>query len=190
MSIIQLAGTSGSGKSHCMRSAIDWLKSNLNGPVLVEEREKLLGYLYHQTGQLDKDVFVVGRYDSPTGGCDTIKEISQVYSLIEQQWESRRHVLYEGLFVMNMTRGPQLAAKVGKELNILQLTTPLSVCIKSIDLRRAERDKPALGNLKNTEGNYKRAVNYCGIMRDAGAKVYKVTRSQAFPKMLELLGAK
>lgn len=173
-----------------MRLTIDWLKSHLHGPVLVEERDKLLGYLYHNAGQLDKDVFVVGRYDSPTGGCDTIKEISQVYELLQQQYEARRHVLYEGLFVMNMTRGPQLAAKVGKGLNILQLTTPLSVCIKSIDLRRAERGSPALENLKNTEGNYKRATNYCGIMRDAGARVYKVTRSQALPKLLELLGAK
>lgn len=186
--IINVAGTSGAGKSHLMRNILAALGGSMHGPVLLEERDRIIGYLFHATKPQQRDVFVIGAYNAPTGGCDTIKEISKVFDLILQHHNSGHHVLYEGLFVMNMTRGPQLAQEVGKDLCILKLTTPLSACIASINKRRAERGEGPLEDRTNTKGNYRRAENYCAKMRDAGARVFKVTRVEAPAQLMKLLG--
>ncbi len=187
MTIITIAGTSGSGKSHLMRLFLVWAKKH--GTVtekFVEGRAAPIGYFID--GVTDRSIYVVGGYDVPTGGCDTIHNIAQVFGMIEEQHTQKRHVLYEGLFVMNMTRGPQLAAELGQELCVLQLTTPFATCVTSIDARRAERGQGKLETKKNTEDNYRRATNYCAKMRDAGARVIKVSRVEALPTLLELLG--
>jgi len=93
------------------------------------------------------------------------------------------------LFVMNMTRGPQLLEEQGVDFAVLQLTTPMATCIASINDRRAERGEGALENKKNTQDNYRRATNYCAAMRESGARVFKVSRDEALPKLLELLRA-
>lgn len=187
--LISIAGTSGSGKSHLMRSFLDWAKKH--GTVkekFIEGREAPIGYLVTSLPSKSRPLYIVGSYRTPTGGCDTIHDVSGLFQIVKEKYEEGCHVLYEGLFVMNMTRGPQLAAEVGRELCILQLTTPLATCMASINSRRAERGKGALENKENTVGNYKRAENYCAKMRDAGARVFKITRNEGLPKILELLG--
>lgn len=186
--LVNIAGTSGSGKSTLMRSFLDWSRKH----GIVEDgyffnEEKPCGYSIEIEG-LKSIVFVVGLYNTPTGGCDTIHDVSELFYKIKTLHEEGCHVLYEGLFVMNMTRGPQLATEVGRDLCILQLTTPLATCMASINARRAEKGKGALENKENTVGNYKRATNYCAVMRDAGARVFRVSRDEGLDKILELLG--
>ena len=101
------------------------------------------------------------------------------------------HVVFEGLFAMNQTRGPALAAELYREITVLLLTTPLAICYASINERRA---KGGLGELPktryhNTENNYVRARNYTSRMREAGARVKRISREQAFPLLLELIEA-
>ena len=184
--LVTIAGTSGSGKSHLMRSFLDWAKKQ--GAIeekFIEGREAPIGYSIYI--EAVKPIYVVGSYRTPTGGCDTIHDVSELFEAVRTAHDAGYNVLYEGLFVMNMTRGPQLAAEVGRELCILQLTTPLATCMASINFRRAERGKGALENKQNTVGNYKRATNYCAVMRDAGARVFKVSREEGLDKILELL---
>lgn len=176
--IIQVAGTSGSGKSHLFRAFLDYARQD----GIVSEQEN--GYLIKLGKQL---IFVLGKYNVPTGGCDTIHDIPSIYSEIVHLAEIGTNVLYEGLFVMNQTRGPQLAERFGRNVVVLQLTTPLATCFASINARRAERGKDELATRKNTEDNYRRATNYCAKMRDSGARVFKVSRDEALPKLLELL---
>lgn len=178
-----------------MRSFLEWARKN--GPEEVQYLSDLsfpkghcntpIGYLFGLKKKLKHNVFVVGAYESPTGGCDTIHDVAQVFALVKNMSAQGVHVLYEGLFVMNMTRGPQLIGDVDTPLYVLQLTTPLATCIASIDIRRAEKGKGKLETKANTNDNYRRATNYCSKMRDAGAKVIKVSRDEALPKLLELL---
>jgi len=165
-----------------MRAFLDWAGSE-HGCC-----QKDGGYLagLSQGGE----AFVVGKYDVPTGGCDTIHDVKALYETIYNLQSTHNHVLFEGLFVMNMTRGPQLAEELGKNLVLLQLTTPLATCIASINSRRAEKGKGLLENKANTQDNYRRATNYCAKMRDAGARVIKVSREEGLGKILELLGEK
>lgn len=184
--ILTIAGTSGSGKSHLMRSFIAWAERNATKEEeFVEGRTAPLGYSFDLQ---DQNIFVVGAYEVPTGGCDGFSSVSEVFDLVQRKHEEGFTVLYEGLFVMNMTRGPKLAAQYGKDLVVLQLSTPFAVCKTSVNSRRAEKGTPALENLTNMEGNYRRATNYCSAMRDAGARVLRVSRDEALDKMLKVLG--
>ena len=186
MTIITIAGTSGSGKSYVVRKFLDWAREN--GRVteeFIEGRTSPLAYTVSLKGKAP--VYVLGSYEVPTGGCDTIHDIESIFASVKKNYRNC-HVIYEGLFVMNMTRGPKLVLEVGKtRLCVLQLTTPLATCLASIDSRRAEKGKDKLETKTNTVDNYRRATNYCSKMRDAGARVFKVSRDEALPKMLELL---
>jgi len=188
--IITVAGTSGAGKSYLMRSFLAWARKNGTEEVQhVDGREAPIGYLFDLKKKLKHNVFIPGHYEAPTGGCDTIHDVEQVFELVKNMSAQGVHVLYEGLFVMNMTRGPRLVQELDVPFYVLQLTTPLAACIASIDERRAERGEGKLQTKTNTVGNYGRATNYCAKMRDAGARVVKVDRQAALPKLLELLGA-
>lgn len=185
--IIQITGTSGSGKSHLMRSFLAYSKDEASvEEVFIPGREVPIGYLIEP--QDVSPIFVPGSYKTPTGGCDTIRDIQQVYALVEKYVAMKRHVVFEGLFCMNQTRGPQLAAEHGKKYVVLQLSTTLATCLASINSRRAERGEGELANKKNTTDNYKRAENFCARMREAGARVIRVTRDDGLEKMLEVLG--
>lgn len=166
-----------------MRAFLDWARKRGIVQFLDEEVP-----VYSIT--LGKTfVCVLGKYEVPTGGCDTIHNIELIYETLKLMQESHDHVLFEGLFVMNQTRGPQLAEEFGKKLVVLQLATPLATCISSINARRSARGEGALEKKDNTQDNYRRALNYCSKMRDAGARVIKVDREAALDKVLELLGA-
>lgn len=186
MQVIQIAGTSGSGKSHLMRSFMDtlaqkapWLEEHAQGRV------RPIGYTWR--GPSGVRLFVPGAYDSPTGGCDTIKDVTQVFSLVRERYQEGFDVVFEGLFCMNQTRAPQLVASVDHNYHVLYLTTPLATCMASIDSRRAERGVGKLEKKDNTVGNYKRARNFCLSMREAGAKVHKVSRDEGLDKLQEIL---
>lgn len=182
--VLQITGTSGSGKSHLMRSFLDYARKHLDvEEVSIEGRSTPIGYLIRPSYK--DPIFVPGAYTSPTGGCDTIRDVSQVYGVIKDQLERGRRLAYEGLFCMNMTRGPQLAEELGKKFLVLQLTTPLATCMASINARRAERGAGELANKHNTNDNYRRATNYCASMREAGARVQRITRDEGLDVMLE-----
>lgn len=188
--IIQIAGTGGSGKSRLMRAFIGWAKerSGQMSTCYLEGRNVPVGYDLTGVRGVAKGIHIIGAYQNwDTGGCDTIKNLPLLMSLIREAHAQGKHVLYEGLFVMNMTRGPVLAQEVGRELAILQLTTPLTTCIAGINSRREARGEGRLLAKHNTQGNFIRAQNYCAVMAGAGARVFRITRSNGLDYMLDLL---
>ena len=192
--IINVAGTSGSGKTHLIRGFLAWAgKRGIVKPCFTEERKSPIGYdiiLPRKQRPVKFVPHVVGAYeDVDSAGCDTFRDVVWIFDHIRKQHEAGRDVIYEGLFMMNMTRGPQLAAEFGEELCVLQLAVPLSVCLASINARREARGEGPLRNKENTVGNYKRAENYCVKMRGAGARVIRVKREEALPALLEVLGS-
>lgn len=136
--------------------------------------------------ELRRPAALLGHYENPTGGCDTIKPLEKAFELVYALGEEH-NVLYEGLFCMNHTRGAELAETFGDAMVVLQLTTSLEQCMQSINDRRAARGVGALENKKNTEGNYRRCQRYCSTMHDAGARVIKVSRKDALDALLDLL---
>jgi len=179
---INIAGTNGSGKSHLMRDVFGL--AGRSQEVMVGD--ELVGYQLTLPGTL-YPVYVVGSYKSPTGGADTIKPLTLVFDAVRERLALHHHVLYEGSFVMNQTKGPELAAELNRKLTVVLLTTPLATCINSVNQRRRERGEGKLTNTAHIESNFKRAHSYAGKMQAAGARLVRVTRSEALPKLLGLL---
>ena len=182
--IIHVAGTSGAGKSWVVRQVM--AQSPTPEKAWAEGRTAPLGY-YLDLG-VGRKVFVVGAYEAPTGGCDTIKDVNRVYNLVqEEHGAGGNHVLYEGLFVMNHTRGLALARAVAPHLVTIQLTTPLEECFERIAARRALQGRTEPVARANTEGNFTRCLNYCSKLRQAGHRVVKSTSAEAPERILGLL---
>jgi thymidylate kinase len=185
--IINIAGTSGSGKSTLVRAFIDWAeKYGVVKPCYIDDRKEPIGYdvfLKHS-----KTIHLVGAYeDADTAGCDTIRDVVWIYDYIRRKHDAGSHVVYEGLFMMNMTRGPQLAAETNS-VYVIRLSDPLAVCIASINKRRKARGEGPLLKKENTESNFKRSESYCDKMRRAGARVTSVKRAMALIHLVNLLG--
>lgn len=156
--IIQLRGTSGSGKSTAMRRIMEQLIAPYQpgwSPIYQPGRKQPL---YYSMG----GVVVLGHYESPCGGCDTIGSARQVYELITTLLEANPGlvVLAEGLLLSEDTKwSSQLP-----DLRVLFLSTEVDECIRRIYQRRSEagNDKPL------SENNTRRRV---GVIERARIKL-------------------
>lgn len=185
--IINIAGTSGSGKSYLMRGFMDWAQHRATIiPERVPGRRSPIGYRI-EWDHPAPPAYVIGAYDSPTGGCDTIRDVVKLFDHIRAHHNKQEDVLYEGLFVMNMQRGPALAEMLGRNMLVIHLTTPYATCLEAINERRAERGVARLLTTQNTKGNFVRAANYCSRMRAAGAHVIVTTREAALTTLTGVL---
>lgn len=184
--IVNIAGTSGSGKSHLVRSFLNWAREKHGRHAVTNMAE---GYkVVWGKGEERRWVYVVGLYARPTGGCDALPPPAErAFDIVDSYHSQGWDVLYEGLFVMNQTRGPQMAEKWGNDFCVIQLTTPLSLCFDSIDERRAKRGAAALTKRANTRQNFKRAQNYCAKIVEAGGKVIPTEREAGLDALLKVL---
>jgi hypothetical protein len=179
---INIAGTNGSGKSHLM---YDLFQRTVKTQA-VTIRGEIIGYEICLP-KVETLVYVVGCYRAATGGADTIKPLSLVFAAIEERLCMGQHVIYEGSFVMNQTKGPELAAELTDRLTVMLLTTPLATCKQSVNERRALRGAGKLPNTEHIESNFKRAHSYAAKMQAAGARLVRVSRAEALPKLMGLL---
>ena len=171
--IIQVAGTNGSGKSTVVQQVLASATEQLGSAVRLLGVQELVG--------------VVGDYgQAPSGGCDGLKP-DEAYHRVAAAAQKFDHVLFEGIFVMNQTRGPLLLQELGLPWTVVLLMTTMGTCLSSINQRRAVRAAGDLRNLRNVENNYKRAQNYTARMRDVGARVIRVSREAAPARILAVL---
>lgn len=140
MSVIQIRGTSGSGKTTVMRDIMDaWCYRWT--PVYRQGRRKPLYYL-----DSEQSVVVLGHYeDTACGGCDTIGSARVVTELVEYVLDLHKpaHVLCEGLL---LSEDVKWAKYLNAGLTVVKpifLTTPLEQCLRQIEGRRK-----AAGNAK------------------------------------------
>lgn len=133
--IIQVRGTSGSGKSWVVRQVMAslgrWYASHVPG------RRRPLYYLTNACPGL----VIPGHYETPTGGCDTIGSARQVYDLITSLWGGRGgrcvRVLCEGLLLSEDTKWTLQLVEDGWDVRCLFLNTPLNICLSNVNARRA-----------------------------------------------------
>jgi hypothetical protein len=134
--IIQIRGTSGSGKSTAVRKVLD----ALGGPTDVVWRPAARPGrkvpLYYRVGGLA----VLGHYETPCGGCDTVGSARAVYELIRSLPPDVTHVLCEGLLLSEDVKWTSQLENV----RVIFLDTPPAKCLEYVRRRRAEagNDKP------------------------------------------------
>lgn len=137
--IIQIRGTSGSGKSTAMRAVMDRIGGPWK-PVKVDGRKRPL---YYQLAKASPRILILGHYESACGGCDTIGSAAKVYDLTRELTRLTRPpfvILQEGLLLSEDVKWTLQMPDV----HTLFLTTPLDRCLSQIKGRRAEagNDKP------------------------------------------------
>lgn len=162
--IIQLRGTSGSGKSTAMRETMKRIEKDTGRPFSPQfrvGRKKPLLYSHSPSY-----VCVLGHYESPCGGCDTIGSARAVYDLIHEVREGNGGVpiLCEGLLLSEDAKWTKTLKEEGEDVRVLFLVTSLEECLRRIKGRRE-----SVGNAK--ELNPSNTSNRIGVIDRARRKL-------------------
>lgn len=183
--IINIRGTSGSGKSHLVRSVMSNCLNRV--AVFVEGRKRPLYYTMQQPN--GKTLAVIGHYETPCGGCDTIPSMDRIYDTVKYCDDKGWDVLYEGLLI---SAEVNRAVELGKLVNlvVIELKLPLQECIDSVNARRWAKnpDKPGV-NPKNTEAKWKQTSRSIERIGDAGVECHTLNRTDAFKAITRVLWA-
>lgn len=132
--IIEVRGTSGSGKTTIVKGFLDRAKNVKE--IFVPKRRKPLYYSCELYG---KRTAVMGHYESACGGCDSIGSAPETYRAIESVKNKFDVVLSEGLL---WSEDVIWTERFGKEnVKVLFLTTSEEECIRRVYNRRKEAGK-------------------------------------------------
>lgn len=191
--VVNIRGTSGSGKTTVVRKVME----NFKGEVLpvrgvMGGRERMIG---HQMG----NVFIAGNYQGATcGGCDGFSwkgAADEICDLIHHKSQFGP-VVAEGLMIASWGTGRllDLWERCEKKLHVIMLTTPLEVCLESVNKRRREKalslGKPDPGpvNPENTTSKYHGSLKGAQNLQARGMTTIEyLDRDAALARALELL---
>lgn len=189
--IIQLRGTSGSGKSYLVAQVMQILGGRAAFvPEMMGTRKQPVGYL-----QTVRKLYIPGHYEKPCGGCDTLKGgpihgTDAIYSFIRAKHDEGCDVLFEGLLIsVDVRRTVPLAQATGCMHNLI-LNTPLDACLAAINGRRQARN-PLLPpvNPDNTTRKHREVMRVASRLRAAGVQnVFVGDREEVRQRLFELLG--
>lgn len=183
--IIQLRGTSGSGKTTVVRKVMELYAARAN--VKIPGRRRPLGYvLTHPHG--GRPLAVLGHYETACGGCDTLPSLDRIIELVRQSHAQGYDVLFEGLLISGETRRCIELHKDGLPYEVLALRTDLQTCIDSVNARRREKD-PERENVNpaNTEAKYKTVQSSMRKLQEAGVMAEWFGREEAVRYIAHLL---
>lgn len=173
MSILNIRGTHGSGKS--------WIVHQL----LKQPHEEVgeFGYWIPEW-----DCGIIGRYSNVCGGCDQIKSANEVVSRVNYFARTFKHVVFEGILVSHtFKRYANLAGEL-YDFWFLFLDTPLEVCLSRVQARRLERgnEKPLdpTNVIKDWHCVWERVQQKC---RDQQLNVMVLNWQNPIPQILEML---
>lgn len=192
--IVNVRGTSGSGKSTLTRAVME--RYPVRTRVKVAGRKQPIGYIMSGAKEAGTDkalppLYVVGHYETPCGGCDTIPSLDTIRDHVRQAAEQGMDVFFEGLLISSeFNRTLALAQEYGQDMLVVELDLPLQECLDSVNgRRRAKRGADAPGvNPKNTESKWKGTRSTVNKLEAAGVKVRRGGREAALGFVLEHLG--
>lgn len=207
--IINIRGTSGSGKSTAVRRFMDLSPSTdrffMKGSIEIHrkptkkepskepriyQRKKPLGYRLKFP---NCTVSVPGHYETQCGGCDTIPTYDMLFEIIRSEHRVGHHVLFEGVLVAHdVKRCTELWDWLKREpgaFNIIELTESLETCLASVEDRRAIRDEKRkkfpdkiiknILNPANTIRRYNEVIRSCVQLEELGVPIIRCGREEA-----------
>lgn len=187
--IINLRGTSGSGKSHLVRSIMDRypLRAPVRADVNGKPRKQPIGYLLQRNEPGARNLYVLGHYETACGGCDTLPSLDYVYEAVRRADSEGLDVLYEGIIVCDdVTRCSSLKSE-GRQLLVVRLDTPIEVCLAGIQARRDARGDDRKLNPKNTTDRLQRHAKGISRLKAAGVDARTLGRDAAYAAVCEAL---
>ncbi len=184
--IINLRGTSGSGKTYLARRIIELYPQKTAFRLKGEKRKNPLAYILDGNSKL-QPLVVLGHYESICGGCDTISSYDQIFNLIKQFDKSKMNVFYEGLLISGDVKRISELHELGMDVQVIALDTCIDECITSVNERRAARGKLEPLNPKNTIEKHNLMKNCLKKFDEVGIKNSTLSRESAFIFIKELL---
>jgi thymidylate kinase len=181
--IINVRGTSGSGKSHLVR--------HIMGLYPEKEAVRLPGrkqpwYYICRNGQGTPELAVIGHYETACGGCDTVPSLDKVYELVQEHAAAGRHVMFEGLLLTNeVTR-----TKALPDCRVIFLDISVEECLRSVNARRRARGEMTDVNPANTTSKWhqaRRAEERFRELPDQPVQTFRASRDQAQVLIEEML---
>jgi len=189
--IIQVRGTSGSGKSTIVRNILELFPQENVKPIMKPGRKRPIAYRCKHPNA-SPDVAIIGHYETKCGGCDTISTPGQsypiIFELIKRNAKEGRNVLFEGLLISGDVKWGSTLRDL--DFRIIELNTSLEECLESINGRRKLRlgDKYTPVNPANTEAKYKLiSRGNKRLMEEFDIPVEVMSRSEAMARVRDLL---
>jgi len=185
--IINIRGTSGSGKSTLVRRIMG-MYTGCRAGIKRPDRKRPFGYILTHPPALP--LVVIGHYESPCGGCDTIKTYAEVFQAVRDAHEAGYDVLFEGLLLStDKNHITELALDYKDDHLIIGLDVSVEVCLESVNARRRAKNPDAESvNPKGTiskHGTNRRAMTQF-IHHGLNAEWHD--RESAFTRICEELG--
>lgn len=181
--VINLRGTSGSGKTTIVRNILNhgnWI--NWMDP----SGKKVWGYINQQLGWA-----IVGSYENTCGGCDTIRTQDETEARIEQLLDWGFSVVFEGLLISTLSsRWIKFSQKVANRANMLfyYLNTPIEDCLNRIQARRQVAGNNRPFNPQNTIDRVKAIETTYQKLTAAGCCCIKASQEEIMNNLYQWYG--
>lgn len=137
--IVNVRGTSGSGKSSLVRRVRELYTGTA---IRFKEggRKQPIGYLHHRAGGvlIGRALALIGHYETDCGGCDTIANMDHIYEKVREASDAGYDVLYEGLLISADANRVIALHSDGFDPLVIALDTPIDLCLASVNQRRRE----------------------------------------------------
>lgn len=184
--IINIRGTSGSGKTTIVKTVMASLEPYGKIAVNIPKRRNPIGYWFGP--KVPRILAVPGHYETACGGCDTISGYDQIFDYVKIGHEGADHCLFEGLLLSEESkRTIQLDRQFPGKLLVIQLTTPESVCLDSIRARREARGDTRELNPSNTVNRIRTIDRVCDFLKQEGVNVEQHDRDSAMHRVMEII---
>jgi len=175
--LLNIRGTNGSGKSVVVRR----LMKHFGWKALRDKASKIWAYrLKHKP-----PLYVLGRYETPCGGCDTIHVFRDVYSLLAKLSE-KGSVIFEGLLPSSDVKQTLLfrGSHPGRHFLIGVLDTPVWRCINRVERRRTAKGNRKPLNPTNLISKDRGVKTSSETLKKAGFDVRVLPHKKAFKTAL------
>lgn len=189
--IINISGTSGSGKSMIARQIMA-LYTRVE-PLMAPPRKRPAGYTcFRRNG---KKLFVLGHYETDCGGCDTLANyfgdegmLTGIYNWVRAAHGPNTDVVYEGLIVESDVRRCAKLYEDGFPLVVLSIDISLEDCLQSVRDRREAKGNFKELNPKNTKAKFTQARRKRERLLEAGVDCRFQNRDESVKLAMLLLG--
>jgi adenylate kinase family enzyme len=207
--IVNIRGTSGSGKSTIARAVMEHYRQALCTvhPVYEtyevepeKERKRPLYYLCRdpragEPGALP-NLTIIGHYQTDCGGTDTINDMEHIFELVREADSLGDNVLFEGLLISADAMRTLQLHNEHRRLHVIALDVDPQLCRESILKRREEKAARTGGKaraegpnmLKNLLSKHKGTKTAIKKLSDFGVVCSELPRDRAREAVFRLLG--
>lgn len=181
MLVIQIRGTNGSGKSHTVFGIM-----KKYGKIPLRKGD---GTVWAYRILCRPALYVLGRYETDCGGCDTINTMDGIYDGVHKLAELGGDVLFEGLLCAGLHERSMVLSKdmgeKGKHCIFAFIDTSMEKCIKRVLKRRAKKGNEKVFNQTNLTSKFKQIISSRPVLEKAGLDCRTLPHKKAVETILK-----